>query len=292
MSSPLLTRSRVPLRAVAILSCLPYLGLKTAWLTGSDIGIPEGSVLLEHRGAVAVANGVTLLMDACVIVLALLLTRPWGLRVPAWLLVGPVWVATGLLSPIMAGFPLQLLLGSGEDSGSEPFLHDWVFSVVYGGFIVQGLALGALFVLYTRERWGHVWQGRMWEVPGACFGTWPRTATLFAAAASVVPLAVHLRSACDGEWLRALDVLFLLAGVAGAVVLAFRRVPVLPVRVPLALAWLGSGAAACWGAWLTVASVVTADHPTGPLYLAYAGQMITGSLVAAVGVHFLGRRSV
>ncbi|NEE28586.1 hypothetical protein G3M53_24405, partial [Streptomyces sp. SID7982] len=84
--------------------------------------------------------------------LALLLTRPWGLRVPAWLLVLPMWVASGLLLPIMTAFPVQLvvrLLGGGGgrpvgEGSSEPFLDPWVFGVVYGGFIVQGVALGAL----------------------------------------------------------------------------------------------------------------------------------------------------
>ncbi|MDT9696052.1 hypothetical protein [Streptomyces sp. P17] len=79
------SRPRALLRAVAIVSCAPYAGLKVAWLSGSEIGIPEGSSLLEHPTAVAVANGVTLLMDACVIVLALVLTRPWGLRVPGFM---------------------------------------------------------------------------------------------------------------------------------------------------------------------------------------------------------------
>ncbi|MGW0596400.1 hypothetical protein ACWD11_04560 [Streptomyces sp. NPDC002776] len=301
---------RVLLRAVAIVSCLPYLGLKAAWLAGSETGIPEGSSLLEHRAAVAVANGVTLLMDACVIVLALVLTRPWGLRVPAWLLVVPLWVATGLLAPIMTGFPLQLLvkLGGGTvnsagDTGGEPFLHDWVFAVVYGGFIVQGLALGTLFALYARDRWGHLWRGRVWELPRARVGTVQRVGAVAAAAVALVPLTLHLLWACgvgagpdkartaDFHVLQALDALFLLAAVGGALLLAFRGVPVLPVRVPLALAWVGSAAAACWGAWLTLASLIDPGSVTGPMHLAYAGRMLTGVLVAVVGAHFLARRA-
>lgn len=97
------------LRALAIVSCFPYLSLKVAWVAGSHLGIPEGSSLLEHRTAMAVANSLSVLLDGAVIVLALLLTRPWGLRVPGWLLAFPMWVATGLLAPIMTGFPLQLL---------------------------------------------------------------------------------------------------------------------------------------------------------------------------------------
>jgi hypothetical protein len=77
-----LSRPRRFLRAVAVLSCLPYLGLKTAWIAGSHLGIPRGSALLDDRLAVAVINGVSVLLDSAVIVLALALTRPWGLRVP------------------------------------------------------------------------------------------------------------------------------------------------------------------------------------------------------------------
>ncbi len=164
----LLDRSRRVLRAVAIAACVPYLSLKTAWVAGSRVGIPDGSTLLEHRTTMAVANTAGVLLDGAVIVLALLLTRPWGLRMPAWLLALPAWVATGLLTPIMTGYPLQLLvraLGGAVDrpSGSRrPFLHEWVFGVVYTGFIVPGLALGVLFLLYARDRWG-MCGGGGWE---------------------------------------------------------------------------------------------------------------------------------
>ncbi|WP_282702098.1 hypothetical protein [Streptomyces sp. CC219B] len=317
-----LSLPRRALRAVAIVSCLPYVGLKVAWLAGSHIGIPEGSSLLEHRTAMAVANGITLLMDSGVIVLALVLTRPWGLRVPAWLLAVPVWVATGLLAPIMTGFPLQLLVrllggtvstadDTGGDSAAAPFLHEWVFGVVYGGFIVQGLALGTLFVLYARDRWGELWHGRIWDLPRGSGASVRRTGAVAAAVAALFPLACHLLWACGGtaglsagriadrttdfHVLQAVDVLFLLAAVAGAWLLAFRSAPVLPVGVPLALAWVGSGAVACWGAWLSLASLTgtddVGDRLTPAMHFAYAGQMITGILVAAVGAHFLAERS-
>lgn len=149
------------LTAVAIAATLPYLTLKIAWLAGSHIGIPAGSVLLEPRLFLTVANAVTVLMDASVIALVLVLTRPWGKRVPSWLLTVPTFVATGLLTPIVLGFPGQLLLrgmGLGPDTAkqaaNQPFLDDWVFQVVYSGFILQAIALAGLFVPYARERWG------------------------------------------------------------------------------------------------------------------------------------------
>lgn len=310
---------RQALRTAAILAALPYLTLKIAWIAGSHIGIPEGSSLLEHRTTMIFANGLTLLMDASVIVLALLLTRPWGLRTPAWLLAFPMWAATGLLTPIMAGFPLQLLVKAlggtvnepSEDGGSDgAFLHEWVFGVVYGGFIIQGLALGTLFVRYARDRWGHLWRGHVRDLPrGTSKGA--RLTALAALLLALAPAALHLLWATgstvglnearieerttDFYVLEALDLLYLAAAVAGGLLIVFRRAPALPVKVPLALAWLGSGAVGCWGGWLLFASLGgvddIAEQPTTPMILTYAVQMIIGALVVTLGVRFFKERA-
>ncbi|NGN67949.1 hypothetical protein G5C51_29130, partial [Streptomyces sp. A7024] len=130
-------RLRPALRALAIAACVPYLTLKLAWLSGSHVGIPAGSDLRRSEGALFAANTATVVMDAAVIVLAFALTRPWGRRLPGWLLLLPLWVATGLLAPIVVGFPAQLVARLfGADTGSqqpadEPFLAEWVFGVVY-----------------------------------------------------------------------------------------------------------------------------------------------------------------
>ncbi|MFE1327509.1 hypothetical protein [Streptomyces sp. NPDC058741] len=311
-----LSRPRRALRAVAVVSCMPYLGLKIAWIAGNHLGIPAGSALLDHRLTMAVVNVLTVLLDSAAIVLALVLTRPWGLRVPAWLLAFPVWVATGLLAPITAGFPAQLVVrafgaeGAGSP-GRDGFLHEWVFAVVYSGFVFQGLALGGLFVLYARDRWGHLWRGRVWELPVGALGPAHRALAVAAAALALPPLAVHLVWACGGtaglsagraaertgvfHVVEALFAVFLLAAVTGGLLLAFRRGRALPVRVPLALAWVGSGAAACWGGWLLLTSLAAvediAERPTPLMNLVYAGQMLVGFLVAALGAYYLAERS-
>ncbi|GGR91886.1 hypothetical protein GCM10010252_33290 [Streptomyces aureoverticillatus] len=314
-----LGRPRRLLRAAAVASCVPYLSLKVAWIAGSHIGIPEGSSLLEHRGMMAAANSVTVLMDGAVIVLALLLTRPWGRRVPAWLLGLPMWAATGLLLPIMAGFPAQLAVralggsvNNAADTGREPFLDEWVFGVVYGGFIVQGLSLGLLFVLYARDRWGHVWRGRVWDLPkAAAGGRAVRAGAVAAAVLALFPAGLRVLWAAgstvglnetrvaertsDFYVLSVLELGYLAAAVAGALVLALRRPPGLPVKAALAAAWAGSGAVGCWGAWLLMTSFAgsadAADRPTTVMLLAYAVQMIIGVFVAAVGVRFLKERA-
>jgi hypothetical protein len=294
---------RRSLRFVTIAACLPYLSLKAAWTAGSHLGIPAGSPLLEHRLTLALANGLTVLMDAAVVVLALLLTRPWGRRVPAWLLAVPMWLAVGLLAPIMVGFPLQLLLhgvsGGGGHGDDQPFLADWVFAVVYGGFILQGLALGALFTGYARERWGQLWRGRVRQLPAHGGAEAQRLTAVAAALVALFPGAVRLLRGCgaaglDGGGDRSMEfvyVLFLAAAVTGAWQLAFGRGRTLPVAVPLALAWTGSAAVACWGGWMALAAVVTADRPAPLTGLTYAVQMIVGFLVATVIAHFLADRS-
>ena len=200
--SPRSTRSAARvLRALAIAACAPYLALKISWASGSHIGIPDGSILLEHHKATIAGSVESALLDSMVVVLVLLLTQQWGRRVPAWLLILPVWAATGLLSPIVVGYPLQLgarlLGGTAAPSGepvARPFLHEWVFTVVYTGFIVQALALGALFVLYARSRWGHLWRGQISGLAGQGPARVAQRATALMASA-VVACAVGSPSA-------------------------------------------------------------------------------------------------
>ncbi|MFI1967559.1 hypothetical protein [Streptomyces cinnamoneus] len=321
--------ARRTLRTVAVAACVPYLSLKAAWIAGSRVGIPEGSVLLAHETTMRVVNAATVLMDACVVVLALLLSRPWGRRVPSWLLALPMWAAAGLLTPIMAGFPAQVVLrvtgfASGERTpGERPFLDEWVYFVVYPGFIVQGLALGALFVLYARERWAHLWRGLAGEPAGRLPGRGQRIAVVAAALLAAMPITVHLmwatghRSGLSGALGRQYDaeaavqdaawVLYAGATVVGVVLLLARPERLLPrfarawvpartpLWLPLLLAGAGSAAVGCWGGWLLLASAVGGqggDQAATPLMLVtYAVQMIIGLLVLGAGARFFSGRA-
>ncbi|MET9466175.1 hypothetical protein ABZY44_15520 [Streptomyces sp. NPDC006544] len=305
---------RKVLAAAAVAATVPYLTLKTAWLAGSHLGIPTGSMLLEPRPFVIVANAVTVLMDAAVIALVLVLTRPWGARVPSWLLVVPAFVATGLLTPIGLAFPGQLLLralGLGPDAAvraaQQPFLDPWVFHVVYTGFIVQALALAGLFVPYARERWGRRWQGPL----GARLPSPTGVVAGAAAALALVVSATQFYWAFGGtagrtgeqvaQYSSDIGVGFAVHGIcaltaaAGAVLLAAggtRR-----AGWPLAVAWTGSAAALCWGMWMLAAFTAEDAGPhertTAAAYLIYAGHMVTALLATAVTGRFLaGRRAV
>ncbi|MBI0297152.1 hypothetical protein JBE04_22445 [Streptomyces sp. PRKS01-29] len=308
------------LRAVAILACLPYIGLKVAWVAGSHVGIPEGSELRDpgRQTLMAVVNGLSVLMDAAVVVLALLLTRPWGLRAPAWLTALPAWAACGLLAPIMTGFPAQLAaraLGfdggdGGRSSGSGgTFLAEWVFGMVYGGFIVQGLALGGLFVLYARRRWGPLWRGRVADLPAQADGALRRPVAVLIALLTAVPAAVHLlwatgsatglnpeRAEDRGADFAVLEggyVLFALITAVGVLMVGFRAGPTVRLAVPLGLVWIGSAALACWGGWLLLTGLTArsaAKEPTALMNLTYAVQMTVGLLVLTAGGRFFRER--
>ncbi|MFJ9418528.1 hypothetical protein ACIRPT_30885 [Streptomyces sp. NPDC101227] len=306
---------RAALRAVTLAACVPYLALKVGWIAGSRIGIPEGSALRRDGNSLMALNALTVLMDAAVIALAFLLTRPWGRRVPSWLLALPMWCASGLLAPIVAAFPVQApaaaLRGSKvADDGAAALLDPWVWSVVYSGFIVQALALGTLFVLYARERWGHLWRGRIGDLPAGPTRPARRLAGGVAIALALIPAAMHLvwaaggtaglgpeRAAVQDFDARVNDasyVLFAVLTVAGVLMLGYGRGRRVPVLVPLVAAWTGSGALACWGGWLLLTTLNCAAGdpklPTPPMNLTYCVQMITGILVAAAGAHFFAER--
>ncbi|WP_137990128.1 hypothetical protein [Streptomyces vilmorinianum] len=303
------------LRASAVVACLPYISLKIAWVAGSEIGIPAGSPLLDNRELMATVNAISVVMDAAVVVLALLLTQAWGRRVPTWLLAFPMWVATGLLAPIMVGFPAQTVASLFADplptSSKEPFLDEWVFGTVYGGFIVQGLALGTLFFLYARDRWGHVWRGTLGDLPARFSGTGVRATAVTAGLVALVPTVIHVLWAAgsttglpasriaqrDGDFyvLEGLRLLFLAVAVVFVLALVFQWGRSLSVRTVLGLGWVGSGGVGCWGGYLLLVTFMPetdpAKEPTGLMQLTYAGEMITGFLLAACVAVFLRRRS-
>ncbi|MCZ4100482.1 MULTISPECIES: hypothetical protein [Streptomyces] len=309
--------ARRVLRAVAIAACLPYLTLKIAWLSGSTVGIPAGSSLrgsLEDSSFYAV-NVLTVAMDLAVVALALALTRPWGRCLPAWLLVLPGWIATGLIAPIVVAFPLQtalsLITGSRSTPPGDPWLDEWVFGVVYTGFGIQGMALGTLFVLYAKDRWGPLLRGRTADLMASPTRPVLRIAAAAAAAATLPPAVLHTVWACGGTVgltasriaehttttaiVEADSAAFAVLGAVGILLAAFR-----PGRtrlvVPLALGWTGGAASAAWGGWMLLAGIVAPDDSgepgTSPLMdLTYAVQMLLGMLVLVAGAYLLAERA-
>ncbi len=321
MKTPTPRSARTVLCLAAWAACLPYLALKTAWVSGSHIGIPEGSPLREGGGLLAAANALGVVLDSCVVVLALALVRPWGARLPAWLMLVPLWAATGFLSPILIAFPVQSLhaavagggassAGSAGTSAESELLDSWVWTTVYTGFVLQALALGALFVLYGRARWRSLIDGPVRPAGRPESAVRPSHA-LLGSLGALLPGAVHAmwaaglgfgldherRAAYDADTVvteASFTVLALLAA-AGLLLAAGRRGGgrLLP---PLVLVWTGSGALACWGGWLLLNSLAgvggtLGKQPTAMMCALYAGQMLVGLGIAAFGARLLTRRA-
>jgi len=154
-----LRRLRVWICAATVLSTLPYIALKLVWIAGN----PVGSSVDGFTDTTRTANILTAGLDIVAMALAIFFVAPFGRRIHAFLVAFPAWVATGLLTPVVLGVvvgtPAQLLTGGGNPFVDDDGLSAWVFGLVYGGFILQGLLLGTGFVLYAVDRWNVVRRG-------------------------------------------------------------------------------------------------------------------------------------
>lgn len=251
----------------AVVGTLPYLALKFAWLTGSTVGVIDTALFDDH--SILVLNAVTAGMDLTAIVIALAFTYDWGQRLPAFLILAPIWVGTGFLVPILLLLPMSgLALGTAQE---DPFLESWVQPMVYTGFGWQGLMLTIAFVLYARVRWPWVFQvervrARRISVVLGDLGA------VLAAVAGVESLIVG--SMAD----QLIGVLALLAAVGAVVLMHGVRTR---FWVPVAVAWVGAGALFAWGGWAVVNQV-------GRTALSGGGGVPVFQLAAMVGGGLIG----
>lgn len=65
-------------------------------------------------------NATTALAALVGILLGLAFSRPWGERLPAWLVVLPVWVGTGLLVPMVLLAPVLGPAAVARDQAAGP----------------------------------------------------------------------------------------------------------------------------------------------------------------------------
>lgn len=156
-------RSRTELFAFGLiaLAIVPYVVLKVLWLTGSTIGLRGAAAAEEmHSGRMMVGNNITIVLELLAVLLALALTRPWGRRIPAPVVLVLGAGATGLLAPVVLGVPLgslwQLAVSGSVRTGGMSQMSPWAFAVVYGGFGLLGVALAILGWRYVRSRWGDI----------------------------------------------------------------------------------------------------------------------------------------
>jgi hypothetical protein len=307
MAADRLTRIRIAAGIAAVAACLPYAALKIAWLAGSSVGsaTAAGAGSL-HDGRHTVGNAATLAMALAAVLLALALTHRRGQRLPAAVVLIPVWVGTGLLAPIALGLPVGLVAQAfvgGSPAPADNELQGWVYAVVYGGFVVQAIALLTAFVLYARVRWPELFRLRTVELASETTGRLPRFLAHAGASAAAVYAVTNLAWAVAGESLAAppdLDTaaqrsvfastgLLALAGAWAVQELVHRRAgrPFDRLGAPLAIA--GVGSAACFASGFA-AYALAADasvDPSTSVLLALGSisglAMGTAALLAVVG---------
>ncbi|MFI9786393.1 hypothetical protein ACIHEI_23285 [Kitasatospora sp. NPDC051984] len=296
-------RLRTLICAGTIAATLPYLTLKAAWVAGSSIGVHGDGM---HSGAMIGANLATLGMDAIAAALALALARPWGRRIPGWLLILPMWVATGLLAPIALVVPVAAVVGAltdGFSSSGNPgqdFIDGWVYALVYGGFGLQALGLVAGFVLHARERWAGVFTLRLRDLPTGPAAGARRLIAAGVAAFGLIPVGIQLSWAFGSHALRPGDTrtasqslivdsgyaLIILAGLIAMLAVTRQRQDGRPALRWLITAWVGTGTAFGWGFfWLITSSLSTplnkGDDMRG-LALVGGFQTLAGAVLATV----------
>ncbi|MFJ8914565.1 hypothetical protein [Amycolatopsis sp. NPDC102389] len=252
MAPPKISSLRLIVCYAAILGTLPYLTLKASWVTGGGLGLRDPSFV--DSDLMMFANLVTGGMDVVAVILALAFTYSWGRRIPAPLVLFPIWIGTGLLAPIVLDLPV-IVADLTTAQLTELPLENWVWAVVYGGFAWQGILLLTAFVLYARDRWWFVVTGTV--KPGTL-----GAAGVLGIVAALVSATGHSiwASGFGGIAARGQDVVIAVLAVLGALALAnVSRGRFWP---RLVLVWTGAGAMAGTGVWglFSALTMGSADH--------------------------------
>ncbi|MGH3747186.1 MAG: hypothetical protein ACRDT8_07290 [Micromonosporaceae bacterium] len=238
---------------ITVVGACVYLALKAIWALGGMVGVSTlGSVTSAEWRLVNLATG---MLGFAAIGAAAALGSGWGMRLPAWLIVPPVWLATGMLAPVVVLLPTVAVLeaaGYPVDTSSPaagPQLAGWVYAVVYSGFAAIGVGLGVTAFGYLRARWGHLIAGRLGDRAGRPLGAagWIAAVTAGPVSLAYLGWALNLtlgRVEPPSQMERATDVtygLLVLLAVTGVVLLARRRPRRIRVAWPAAAVWLGAG---------------------------------------------------
>jgi hypothetical protein len=266
-----------------------YLLVKIIWIIGALLG--DGPKNDDMGGTdFVVLNTVTVGMAVTGVTLGLALAQPWGRRIPAPLMTFVAWVGAGFLVPLFPFMVMSAVLGVagvGTDdadigkSSAEETLPGWELVFLSIGFAGMAAGLAVALPIYIRERWPHIFLGRVGDSP-------PATGSrLTVRAAMVVSLGLGLlwlfwasggTLGLNAEHRDLLDLnARLLAGSWGAWALvgawsiwaiAVRRKPSgLPLWIPTMLGFAASGSLFAWSSWKLLVAVwgpgdyVTPEYP-------------------------------
>ncbi|MBE1491304.1 hypothetical protein [Plantactinospora soyae] len=291
-----------------------YVALKVLWICGSGIGIDDLGDISRTRWVLD--NALTGTLGVIGMIVGLATVRPWGTRLPVWLLGVPMWVGAGLLAPFVVVLPASgifFALGwwaptSPAADSTQPLLQPWIFLIVYGSFLVLGVALAIALALYARDRFAVLVRGTVAEGEvGATHGVQVPLAWLAGVLAAglvilrlywalggtaglvVEPRAGWLRF---GDTVTAFQVALAAAGLLGMV----HRWPARGrFVVPLVAVWLGGGGMVGAG-FLAMPTILSGDRwaPQGQTFAVHAygtfGTVLLGSLVSVLTVVILAER--
>ncbi|MFB9878311.1 hypothetical protein ACFFMN_10250 [Planobispora siamensis] len=301
---------RVTAVAVAAAGTLPYITLKVTWLTGGRLGLND-SGLTSDAGFFGL-NLLTLGMDAVALLIALAFLRPWGRRIPAGLVLLPMWVGIGLLAPLPLLAPLTALAAVLEKGAVVPAgapVAGWVYLVVYAGFICQGIGLAAGFLHHARHRWPAVFEARTSEGAAGAAGPARELQTFVAwgaVAVAAVLVVIDLGWALGAEYGLTAEMIAqrrfgarlqdgvnaaLAAAAVTGLLTVVRRRSDRPLWIPVALAWVGSGGMFGWSLWSMV--VTLTPNPLNPgggqgvTGLVGLFTLLTGAVVGLAGIFIL-----
>lgn len=264
-------RLRPVLGYVAVVGMLPYLFLKLFWIAGVEIGVPQAGLMTAP--VMRMANAFTAALEIAAIVVVLALTHRWGLRVPAWLILLPMWVGSGLLAPIVVSFPAIAADLATAPAGSG--LAPWVVPLVYSSFAWQGIALLTAFTLYARVRWASAFGGSSpTRGPGPIAVTGAVLALVVAVAEFVTAFDDRLRLA--NTVLAVVEATAALAAVVGVVVLGARG----RTWLTTVLLWTGSATLFATGFWSAFGWVAMAGTAGMTDWLLVAVGCLGGLLLA------------
>lgn len=262
----------------AALAVTPYLLIKIAWTFG--IFVPTEQMREADWRAI---NATTAVLAGVGVLLAMALSRPWGERLPAWLVALPVWVGTGLLVPMVLLAPVLGLAAIDRDEAAgapEFWVYEQVFIMI--PLVGTGVCLPIALVGYVRARWPEALSGaihpgkpptdtRELQVPlarlaaagaivlGSVKVFWAAggTAGLDSTRMGNRDLWWHLLTLSTGAWA--------FAGAWGVLALTSRRT-VRRFVPPMVAAWIASGALFSYGLY----DLLTQDetHRPAPEYSA------------------------
>jgi hypothetical protein len=148
----------------AAIALTPYLLIKIAWTFG--IFLPNESMGDPEWRAI---NATTAVLALVGILLAMAFSRPWGERLPAWLVIPPVWVGTGLLVPMVVLAPVlgpAAVVRDEAAGAAAPWAYEQIF--VIASLVGVGLGLPTALAGYAKARWPEALGGPIdcGELPG------------------------------------------------------------------------------------------------------------------------------